>query len=102
VPHPFAFFLANGWESTNLKVRNHAVMALPHSAAQSPPAAGSSQKAESRLPVLHFFRAALQIITPPRRTIEKSGETGNKLLHIQVLKGHGFSRAVSASESTGL
>jgi hypothetical protein len=44
------------------------------------------------LPVLHFFRAALQIITLPRRTIEKSGETGNKLLHIQVLKEHSFTR----------
>ncbi len=27
-PHPYAFFLANGWGSTNLKVQNHAVKDL--------------------------------------------------------------------------
>jgi len=28
VPHPFAFFLAKGWETSNLKIRNHAVRDL--------------------------------------------------------------------------
>jgi hypothetical protein len=28
VPHPFAFFLAKGWETANPKVRNHAVTDL--------------------------------------------------------------------------
>ena len=28
MPHPFAFFLAKGWDATNLKERNHAVKVL--------------------------------------------------------------------------
>jgi hypothetical protein len=28
VPHPFAFFLAKGWETSNLKERNRAVSDL--------------------------------------------------------------------------
>ena len=28
MPHPFAFFLAKGWETSNLKIRNHAVRDL--------------------------------------------------------------------------
>jgi hypothetical protein len=33
VPHPFAYFLAKGWETTNLKEQNHAVRDLGWSSA---------------------------------------------------------------------
>jgi len=44
VPHPFAFFLAKGWESKKLKVRSHAVRELaadPHADAARVPVVGA-------------------------------------------------------------